>query len=606
MSAVLQSSDQTTKQETRRYAPPIATYRVQLHAGFPFEQARALVPYFARLGISHLYCSPLFTAAPGSTHGYDVVNHNQVNPELGGLPALYALSETLITHDMGLIVDIVPNHVGLATSANPWWREVLRFGPASPYAPYFDINWSTQPHLPSGVLVYPILGQPFGAALEAGELRLRVLDDDLWLCYYDHRLPLAPRTYQDIIGLPPVDLRGELNDPASLADILGVLEGLDAAPPEEADGLLARFRQLLASEPALARYIERRLAELNGTPGEPASFDRLEAILARQHYRLSYWRVSGEDINYRRFFDINELAAIRVEREDVFVATHQLLQELVRQDIVTGVRVDHVDGLFDPAGYLLRLRAWLDEASTGHQIPIWVEKIVEEGEALPADWPVAGTTGYDFMAHTDGLFIDRGTVVETTRTYERFVEGPVRFRQLRYDARRQIARTAFAGEINVLAMQLHAIAQRSRWHRDHTLRALRNAIEAVLATFPVYRTYIVGAGSGPQDRANVEAALVEARRRELTLSPDALDFLAEVLLLEGDKLDAEAQERRRQFRRRFQQLSSPVMAKGFEDTAFYRYNRLVSLNEVGSDPALFGSTPDDTHAWFATRARDWP
>ncbi|MGN6756565.1 MAG: malto-oligosyltrehalose synthase, partial [Thermomicrobiales bacterium] len=606
MSAVLQSSDQTTKQETRRYAPPIATYRVQLHAGFPFEQARALVPYFARLGISHFYCSPIFTAAPGSTHGYDVVNHNQVNPELGGLPALYALSETLFTHDMGLIVDIVPNHVGLATSANPWWRDVLRFGPASPYAPYFDINWSTQPHLPSGVLVYPILGQPFGAALEAGELRLRVLDDDLWLCYYDHRLPLAPRTYQDIIGLPPVDLRGELNDPASLADILGVLEGLDAAPPEEADGLLARFRQLLASEPALARYIERRLAELNGTPGEPATFDRLEAILARQHYRLSYWRVSGEDINYRRFFDINELAAIRVERENVFVATHQLLQELVRQDIVTGVRVDHVDGLFDPAGYLLRLRAWLDEASTGHQIPIWVEKIVEEGEALPADWPVAGTTGYDFMAHTDGLFIDRGTVVETTRTYERFVEGPVRFRQLRYDARRQIARTAFAGEINVLAMQLHAIAQRSRWHRDHTLRALRNAIEAVLATFPVYRTYIVGAGSGPQDRANVEAALVEARRRELTLSPDALDFLAEVLLLDGDKLDAEEQERRRQFRRRFQQLSSPVMAKGFEDTAFYRYNRLVSLNEVGSDPALFGSTPDDTHAWFATRARDWP
>jgi (1->4)-alpha-D-glucan 1-alpha-D-glucosylmutase len=592
----------------RRYATPRASYRVQLHKGFTFDDVRARLPYFAALGISHLYFSPIFTAAPGSTHGYDVFDHGQINPELGGISALYALGEELIARDIGLIVDMVPNHVGLATSANPWWRDLLRHGEGSRYANFFDINWATQPHLPSGVVVYPILGQPFGAALEAGELRLILEEHDLALAYYDHHLPLALASYPDVIGLPPLDLRAQLSDPAALGDLLGLLDGLRAASSDDAERLLEQFRRLLGQEPALVDYVRSRLAEMNGTVGDPASFDRLEAILLRQHYRLAFWRVSGEDINYRRFFDINDLAAIRVEREEVFAGTHRLLLSLVEQGLVTGVRIDHVDGLYDPGAYLQRLGARLREASarrTDREIPIYVEKILEEGESLPAAWPVAGTTGYDFMAHNDGLFIERGSVLETTRTYERFIGQPVRFRQLRYDAKKQIARTSFAGEVNVLATALHAIAQRDRRQRDSTLRALRNAIEAVLAAFPVYRTYSADGQVGPDDRALIEAAVSGARRHDRNLSTEAIDFLAEVLLLDGT-LDPAEYEQRLQFRRKFQQLSSPAMAKGFEDTTFYRYNRLLSLNEVGSDPSLFGAAPEEVQAWFAARAVEWP
>ena len=593
---------------TRRYAPPRASYRLQLHQDFTLDRARELLPYLDSLGISHLYFSPIFAAAPGSTHGYDVFDHGQINPEIGGMNALYALGEELVRRDIGLIIDMVPNHVGLATSTNPWWRDLLRYGESSRYANFFDINWETQPHLPSGVVVYPILGQPYGAALEAGELRLIVEDNDLALAYYEHHLPLSSPSYAEIVGLPSLDLRAELGDPAALGELLELLEGLRGAGAEDAERLLERFRRLLADEPAIVAQIERRLGELNGIAGDPASFDRLEAILTLQHYRLAFWRVSGEDINYRRFFDINELAAIRVEREEVFEETHRLLFALVEQGIVTGVRIDHVDGLYDPATYLTRLRDRLRQVGarwTDGEIPIYVEKILEEGEPLPPSWPVAGTTGYDFLAHNDAIFVDHGAALETTRTYERFIGGPVRFRRLRFDAKKQIARNSFAGEINVLANSLHALAQRDRRRRDNTLRALRDAIDTVLATFPVYRTYVEDGRGGPDDVALIEEAIEEARRQDRNLAVEAIDFLAEVLLLRGD-LAPDERERRLLFRRRFQQLSSPVMAKGFEDTTFYRYNRLLSLNEVGNDPSRFGATPAAVHAWFADRARDWP
>lgn len=593
---------------TRRYDTPLASYRLQLHKDFTFDDVRARLPYFAALGISHLYFSPIFTAAPGSTHGYDVLDHGQINPELGGISALYALGEELLAHDIGLIVDMVPNHVGLATSSNPWWRDLLRYGEGSRYANHFDVNWATQPHLPSGVVVYPILGQPFGVALEAGELQLILEDSDLALTYYEHHLPLAPASYPDVIGLPPIDLRAQLSDPAALGELLSLLDGLRSASSDDAERLLEQFRRLLAQEPALTDYVQSQLTALNGDTADPASFDPLEAILIRQHYRLAFWRVSGEDINYRRFFDINDLAAIRVEREDVFEETHRLLLSLVEQGLVTGVRIDHVDGLFDPGAYLQRLSERLREAAarwTTREIPIYVEKILEEGEPLPAAWPVAGTTGYDFMAHNDGLFIERGAVLELTRTYERFIGQPVRFRNLRDDAKKQIARTSFPGEINVLATALHTIAQRDRRQRDNTLRALRDAIEAALAAFPVYRTYSADGQVGPDDRALIETAETGARRHDRNLSIEAIDFLAEVLLLDGD-LDPSEHEQRLQFRRKFQQLSSPVMAKGFEDTTFYRYNRLLSLNEVGSDPSLFGAAPEEVQAWFTARAAAWP
>ena len=594
---------------SRRYSTPTASYRLQLHSEFGFAQVRELLPYLDKLGISHLYFSPIFTAAPGSTHGYDVFDHSQINPELGGLPALYELGEELLARDMGLILDMVPNHVGIAGGANPWWRDVLRYGRASKYASYFDIDWEAQPQMSAGVLVYPVLGEPFGEALESGELRLVLAENDLALQYYEHVLPLSPASYSAVIGLPQLGLTAQLQDPASVSEMVAIVETLRTAAPEQSELSLERFRAILGSEPVLAAFVEERLAELNGEVGVVESFDQLDALLATQPYRLAFWRVSGEEINYRRFFDINDLAAIRVEREEVFEATHRLLLDLVRRGIGTAVRIDHVDGLYNPEGYLRRLRTALDSASAGltdSVIPIYVEKILAQGETLPTTWPVAGTSGYDFIADCDGLLVDREGAPDLTRAYERFLGGPVRVGDLVYRAKRQITDNSFAGEINVLAMQLHRIARRRRLHRDITLRALRRAIEAVLATFPIYRTYISEDGEGELGGEYIAEAVEDAHWREPELSSNALDFLAEVLLLTSEGLEPDEIAQRIHFRRRFQQLSGPVMAKGFEDTSLYRYNRLISLNEVGSDPASFGKPLQEVHRSLAARRDQWP
>lgn len=589
----------------RRYGRPGASYRLQLHGDFGFEQATAVVGYLRALGITHLYLSPIFAAAPGSRHGYDVFDHGTVNPELGGLGGLYALGEALIAHEMGLILDIVPNHVGIAAGANPWWRDVLRSGQASRFAPYFDIDWEAQPQMATGVLVLPVLGQSFGVALEAGELALALDDDAIVVCYYDNRLPLRPESYPRVVGLPPLELRESLKDPASLASLAGALE--DFVSPELArrDAATAQFHALLRDEPAIRAFVEEALLGLNGQPGDPRSFDRLEEILRAQHYRLADWRLAGAELNYRRFFDQNSLAAIRVERDDVFEETHRLLFDLVARGIVTGVRVDHVDGLYDPAAYLTRLTARLAEASEkagGGHVPVFVEKILQHGEQLPA-WPVAGTTGYDSLAEVGYWFIDRTAEVAMTRTYNGFVESRERFDQMRYEARVEVAETAFAGEISVLAYQLHRIAQRQRLYRDIPLRTLRAAIQATAAAFPVYRTYVNPDGPA-DDVLYVSRALEEAHHREPDLSDAALTFLREVLLVEPD-VEPEEYASRLHFRRRFQQITSPIMAKGIEDTAFFRYSRLLALNEVGSDPGRFGSTNADLHAFFEQEALAW-
>lgn len=589
-----------------RYGTPVASYRLQLHPGFGFASAAELVPYLHRLGISHVYLSPFFQAAPGSAHGYDVFDHSQVNRDLGGLAGLYELSETLRAHGMGLIADMVPNHVGIAGGGNPWWRDVLRYGSASPFAGYFDIDWEGQPQMPTGVLGFPVLGQPFGVTLEAGELQLDVVDHDLVLLYYDNSFPLAPHSYPEVAGMLPHELRAELIDPGTLPELIDISDALPAAPHDRAEHLLARFRAILAAEPAVEDHMRAMARAFNGTPGDPASFDRLEALLLDQHYRLSDWRISGEELNYRRFFDINGLAAIRVEREDVFDATHGLLLDLVGNGIVTGVRLDHIDGLYDPSAYLHRLRERLGDAAGGEaHVPIYVEKILEGHEALP-HWPVEGTTGYEMLAHINGLFVDHSAQRSITATYQRFTGHYGRFPAVAYEARRQVADASFAGEINVLALQLYRIAQRHRLHRDNTLRALRRAITGVLACFPVYRTYIGPEADAEAGHRTIVRAVAEAAARDPNLSAAALEFLSEVLLLERDGLDEDEHGRREHFRRRFQQVSSPVMAKGLEDTAFYRFNRCISLNEVGGDPATFGILPGQFHGWLAERAERWP
>ncbi|MCK9519233.1 MAG: malto-oligosyltrehalose synthase, partial [Dehalococcoidia bacterium] len=591
---------------SRRYGTPTASYRLQLHGQFGFREATEVIPYLAQLGISHLYLSPIFKANPGSTHGYDVVDHNQVNPVVGGLAGLYELGEELRRRDMGLILDIVPNHVGVGAD-NPWWRDVLRFGQGSRYAGYFDIDWEAQPQMATGVLVIPILGKPFGRALEDGELRLDLDDGELVVRYWEHVLPISPQSYPAVLGLPPVDLRGAVHDPAGFATLMELLDELPRSDTAHSEVLLARWRELLREEPVLEQFVRRCLEALNGTPGNPGSFDRLEHLLLEQHYRLADWRVSGEELNYRRFFDVNDLAGIRVEREDVFEEVHRLVFQLVERGIATGIRVDHVDGLHHPEQYLKRLSDRLAKAAREHtsgRVPIYVEKILEGDEQLNRDWPVDGTTGYEFMARVDGLQIHGAGRGVMDATYRRFTGFHRRFERIAYEARLEVAESAFAGEVNVLALHLHRIAQRHRLHRDNTLRAFRDALEAVLASFPVYRTYL-GPGVAEQSTRYLHRAIEEARRRDQRLSPDAVAFLAEVLLLEGN-LEPDELERRVHFRRRFQQLSGPIMAKGLEDTALFRYNRLISLNEVGSEPARFGRPPEEVHTWMERRAREWP
>lgn len=591
-----------------RYGPPRASYRLQLQEGFGFAEVCRVLPYLQSLGITHLYLSPIFAAAPGSQHGYDVFDHNTINPELGGLAGLYRLGEELMERGMGLIMDMVPNHVGVAGGANPWWRSVLQHGQSSPYANYFDIDWDALPQMTAGVLVFPILGEPFGTTLEAGDLRLDIDNCDIVLRYFDNTLPLKPQSYSGILGLPPLEMRTELNDPSSLAALVDALEELNSNDYERAEAGLAHFRALLGSEPAIARYARESVSKWNGEVGDERSFDHLDELIGEQHYRLTDWRIAGAEINYRRFFDQNSLAAIRVERDDVFEETHRLLFDLVAREIVTCVRVDHVDGLHDVGAYLSQLRQGLADAAKGiegAEVPILVEKILESGEELRDTWPIAGTTGYEVMAQIDQILVDSRAAQEMTQTYDRVAGERVRYDRLRYEAKTQIAETAFASEISMLAYQLHSIAKRKRLQRDIPLRALRGALEATIACFPVYRTYL-SVDSLPTGGEYIEQAVAEAARREPELSPAALGFLREVLLLEGLDQGSEDYEQRARFRRRFQQVTAPVMAKGIEDTAFYRYSRLISLNEVGNEPAQFGTTIEAAHQWFRNLAEHWP
>ncbi|MGH2634351.1 MAG: malto-oligosyltrehalose synthase [Tepidiformaceae bacterium] len=551
--------------------------------------------------------SPIFAAAPGSTHGYDIIDHDRVNPELGGLPGLYSLHRVLAEHGIGLVLDIVPNHVGVA-GGNPWWRDVLRFGQQSEFAAFFDIDWQGQPELPNGVLVYPCLGRPFGRSLEAGEFSLVYAGAEIVVRYYDRNFPISPASYQSVLGLPPGELAGGTQDPAAFAEFVELLESLPGRDVAGAKAALERFSGLLEREPALRAFVDEQLATCSGVPGDPASFDRLESILGQQHYRLADWRVSADETNYRRFFDVNDLAAVRVEHPPVFDAVHRLTGELVQRGIATGLRVDHIDGLFDPGEYIARLRNLVADAPTREDdpsFPIWVEKILGADEPLQP-WPIAGTTGYDFLAIAGGILIDPAGANQTTSTYDEFVGTKRQYADIAFDARRLVAGRLFAGEVNVMSMQLHRLARRHRLHRDTTLESLRQALIALLAAMPIYRTYMAGdvtpAAAGELMREVAERAI----RRDRRVSPEAMAFLVQVLLLEPDKDHPVDTAQWVQFRGRFQQECAPIAAKGIEDTTFFRFNRLLALNEVGNQPDRFGVFPAAAHQWLAERAHDWP
>jgi (1->4)-alpha-D-glucan 1-alpha-D-glucosylmutase len=521
--------------------PRVATYRVQLHAGFGFDDAAAIVGYLARLGVSHLYCSPYLQAAAGSTHGYDVVDHSRINSELGGAAGHARLAGRLAQAGLGQVLDIVPNHMAVGTRANAWWWDVLEHGLESRYADYFDIDWDPpQPEL-AGLVLVPVLGDQYGRVLQAGELAIERRDGSLYVRYHEHEAPLSHRALEELDR----DDQGEIPQ--------AMIEALNRDP------------------------------------------DALDALLRRQNYRLACWRTAAEELNYRRFFDIASLAGLRVEDPLVFADTHRLILGLVRDGVVGGLRVDHVDGLTDPAGYLERLR----EATGGAYVV--VEKILEPGETLPTSWPVAGTSGYDFLNTVNQVFTDPAGEAAMRACYARFTAESADYGDVVHAAKLQVMRDSLAAEVERLTSLLARVCDGHRRVRDYTRRQLRDALHELIAAFPVYRGYAYpGRPVSQADAGHVAAAVAAALRRQPSLDAELAGFIGE-LLTGAHPGGSEAD-----FMLHFAQVSAPVMAKGAEDTAFYRYLPLASLCEVGGDPGRFGRPVEDFHQAMSDAARHWP
>jgi (1->4)-alpha-D-glucan 1-alpha-D-glucosylmutase len=595
-------------------APPRATYRLQFHAGFTFAQAAAAVPYLARLGVSHLYASPYLKACAGSTHGYDVIDHNQLNPEVGALDDFDALCDALAAHGLSHILDIVPNHVGVATNDNAWWNSVLENGPSSPYGRFFDINWN-HPRQPGRVLL-PLLGGRYATVLEKGELQLHFAPADaaFHLTYYQRRFPIEPASSADLL----LDRMSEMRDlgEADLEEYERLVHGLAAIPPytdtdpatidrrqQETMAIRRRLAMLFTRIPALAAHVQASVRRINGLQG--GALEPLDCLLSRQPYRLTYWRNAAHEINYRRFFDITDLAALAMERPEVFEHAHALVLRLLRRGRLTGLRVDHPDGLFDPAAYFHRLQEHRPGAELRETPPLYIvaEKILALDEALP-DWPVSGTSGYDFLNHVNLLFVDPAAEAPLTDVYADFTGERRSFGDIAHGMKIRMLDTAFAGDLDSLTARLLDLAQQTRHGRDYSCHSLREALRHTIASFPVYRSYITSAAVSAADAAHVNAAIAAARAH---CAADVLDFLQQVLLQHYPPELKDAQRAQwLRFAGRFQQLTAPVTAKGVEDTAFYNYHRLISLCEVGGDPACFGQQPQALHDYFAARQAKWP
>ena len=618
---------------------PSATYRVQMHKGFTFEQARAIVPYLHDLGISDLYTSPFFQASPGSTHGYDIVDHNHLNPEIGTEADFDAMVAALHEHRMGLVADFVPNHMGIAETTNGWWMDVLENGPSSLTAKCFDIDWHPLKRELENKVLLPILGDQYGRVLERGELKLSFEGGSFYLHYYDTRLPINPRTYNQILALVLAELKPTGESPVApavgglaghsyhLPELQSIMTQLEKMPPRtstdheliaerarEKEVAKVRLEQLCAEHPEVAEAIAHAIDTVQGTPGDAASFDRLDALIDAQAYRLSYWRVAAEEINYRRFFDINQLAAIRVEDKEVFNATHQLVWRLLETGAVTGLRIDHPDGLYDPRGYFRQLQENFARL-TGQELPkdgkgmyLLGEKILSGDEELREDWPVHGTTGYDFTTHVTQLLVDPAAEKAFSETYQKFIQRHVNFPALVYEKKRLTMRLSLANDINVLGFILNRLSERNRLFRDFTLNDLTNTVREVIACFPVYRTYLFhGQGPSAEDRGVINRAVKEAKRRNPGTDASIYDFLRDILLFKfPPNTDEAGIAEHEHFVMKFQQCTGPIMAKGLEDTAFYIFNRLVALNEVGGEPQHFGTTPEKFHRTNEHNAKCWP
>jgi (1->4)-alpha-D-glucan 1-alpha-D-glucosylmutase len=581
---------------------PRATYRLQLNRAFGFADAARIAAYLAKLGVSHVYLSPFLRARPGSTHGYDIVAHDELNPELGDDAAFRAMIAEFRRHGLGVLLDFVPNHMGVGGADNPLWLDVLEWGRESRVAGWFDIDWEPAAGYLAEKVLIPLLGEQYGAALENGNLALK-LDAErgelaAW-AYATHKLPICPLRYREVLGIATPALERLGDEFASLGDWRPQMQ-------RRAEDLKAELALLLARDAESKSALDAAIARLNGEEGRAA----LDALIQRQHWRVSHFRVAGDDINYRRFFNVNDLAGLRIELPEVFEHAHRLVARLLRDGAIDGLRIDHIDGLLDPAEYLRRVRALaVDPDGAARPFMLIVEKILARDEALPRDWPVEGTTGYEFGNLVLRTLTSPDGEAALTKSYAGHTGERAGFADVVRDSKLRILRNEMASELNVLAREAARVARQNSRTADFTRNGLRRALRATIASFPVYRTYLDSTGElTPDDRARIDQALARARALEPEADPSEFDFLA--LLLTGDLVRSPRSGYRRHAALRcamkFQQLSGPVMAKGLEDTAFYRYNRLVSHNEVGGDPASLSATLEEFHATNAARARSSP
>jgi (1->4)-alpha-D-glucan 1-alpha-D-glucosylmutase len=590
-------------------AIPIATYRVQLTPGFDFDAAAAIVPYLKALGITHLYASPFMTARKGSAHGYDVVDHTRINPELGGEAGFERLSQALKRHDLGLILDFVPNHVGVHFADNPWWLDVLEWGPASPHAASFDIDWDILPYRARAGVLLPILGSSYGEALEKGEIELRydAGEGSFSAWYFEHRLPIAPERYSEILRVVIKEAGAESGAAGKrILDLASRYRGLRHPNRNEAPGFKAELRAI----PESAGIIARGLDAYRAGPDRSAPTLALHHLLERQHYRLGHWRLASSDINYRRFFDVNTLAGLRVEDAGTFAAVHRLVKRLIAEDKLQGLRLDHIDGLRDPAQYFQRLRRLIRDAQGPQSRPFYmvIEKILGEGEKLQPFSGVHGTTGYEWLNAITQVLLDGNGLEPLDEVWRQISNTPPRLAPVLKDAKRRVLDTLLTSESTVLRRLLARIAGGHYSTRDYSADSLRQALELYILNFPVYRTYLTPAVTTEHDRALISQTIEKARADWFAADDGIFEFLRDTLtmdLIEPGRA-AHSAPRVRRFALKVQQFTGPVMAKSLEDTAFYRYHRLLALNEVGGDPSARALAVDAFHAAMRIRSQEWP
>ncbi len=606
-----------------RSSPISATYRLQFNKDFTFQAATNLLDYLFDLGVTHVYASPIFRSRPGSSHGYDVIDPTRLNPEIGTEADFSLFHEGLRKRGMGLVLDVVPNHMS-ASSENAWWMDVLENGPASAYASYFDIDWHPPSRNLDGKILLPVLGKPFGEVLEEQELKVVFLDGRLYVQYFESLFPLAPKSYARVVGRGIAKLKEKLGEDSPIyqeyTGIVAAMVSLTTPEPgwpgaigqkrPQFEALRERLKQAVAGNKDVQQFFEANLADFAGKRRQPSSFALLERLLAEQFYVLTYWQNVNEEINYRRFFTITDLVGVRVEDPLVFDATHTLVKRLAEQPVIDALRIDHIDGLRDPLAYLNRLKEQLivsPQTAEARPVSIFVEKILARREQLPPDWPAAGTTGYDFLNALNSFFIDPRGTRRIEDVYFGFIGKKPVYEDLLYQKKKLVMATLLGVEMRSLGHQLSLLANSDRYARDLSRTDLTQALVETTAYLPMYRTYIRNLQLSSRDRGVIEQAILEAQERKFYLKPANFDFVRDVLLLRNrPHLLPEQREARLSFVMRWQQFTGPIMAKAFEDTFLYVYNPLISLNDVGGDPRPSMAASADFPAFVKTRVKSWP